>query len=268
MEEDYKSWEDLLNEEDQADAIPSETVLSDQDLSYLKNQVDLPEDVNALFDKQTELENKLKKLTGQGEPDPEEERIKLMYPIKVHTKESRLEDRQQKKEEEKKHFQKIKALEKKIAQRKAEERNNEKRKDAVRDLKNKQQLHQKWEQKKKENEDSFRTTLIENQRLQEKYDQQIMLAVSKKRERDQEKTRQLQKTIAKQEQIKQEKLNLKKRQKAEEEMYFNTKYERQSQKNKRSLQQKKDQLMVFNERRNALHRTKNYHRRKGDDMSI
>ena len=49
--------------------------------------------VQALLAEKDRLEAELKRLSGFGEPAPEDERVKRMYPVKVHTKDSRIEER-------------------------------------------------------------------------------------------------------------------------------------------------------------------------------
>lgn len=177
-EEDYKSWEDLLDEEE---SDGSDDNISEADLSYLKSQVDLPDDINALFKRQKELENNLKKLTGEGDLDPEQARMEKMYPIKVHTKESRIEQRKERREQENKHFQKIKSLKKKIANKVAERRANEKRKEVLKDLNNQRKILHRWEEKRKKSEAEHKKKLQEYEQRMVKLEEDRAAAVLNKR---------------------------------------------------------------------------------------
>jgi len=148
MEEDYKSWEDFLDEDEEV----SEKEASDQpDLEYLKDQVELPDSVKALLEKRQQAEDHLKQLTGEAPPDPEEERQRLMYPIKVHTKETRIEERQERKEQEKKHFLKLKTLEEKVANRRVEERRHIAQQEATEARKRRERIQAAWSARQEAN---------------------------------------------------------------------------------------------------------------------
>ena len=49
MEEDYKSWEDLIDEEEETISSDANKEISGDDLAYLKSQVEIPEEINRRF---------------------------------------------------------------------------------------------------------------------------------------------------------------------------------------------------------------------------
>lgn len=119
----YLTWQDLLAAEDAlADAaseqpITDPTATADGDDSWAPAApVQLPPDVEALLAEKARLEDELKRLTGMGEPKPEDERMKRMYPVKVHTKESRIEERRLRRHDEQQRLLKQRLLEAKRAQ--------------------------------------------------------------------------------------------------------------------------------------------------------
>lgn len=148
MEEDYKSWEDFLDEEEE---VAKEGASDQPDLEYLKDQVELPDSVKDLLEKRQQAEDHLKQLTGEAPPDPEEERQRLMYPIKVHTKETRIEERRERKEQEKKHFLKLKTLEEKIANRRVEERRHVAQQEATEARKRRERIQTAWSARQEAN---------------------------------------------------------------------------------------------------------------------
>src|SRR3954452_7533832 len=91
----YLSWEDLLAEDEaeNAQALRS-TPEGDAFLASAQAaDLELPSDLTALLAEKERLERELKKLTGEAAPDPEDVRRQQMFPVKVHTKESRIEER-------------------------------------------------------------------------------------------------------------------------------------------------------------------------------
>ena len=78
--------------------------------------VDLPPDVQALLAEKERLEDELARLARHGAPRPEEERMKRMYPVRVHTKESRIEDRRLRRHDEQQRMLKQRVLDKKLIQ--------------------------------------------------------------------------------------------------------------------------------------------------------
>ena len=85
----YLTWQDLLAEEPETDVTPAavgvetEPDQSAADVWSASGQITLPPDVEALLAEKDRLESELKRLSGFGDPPPEDERIKRMYPVKV-----------------------------------------------------------------------------------------------------------------------------------------------------------------------------------------
>jgi len=117
--ENYKSWQELLEDEPSSNSTPSLKQEIKQ-APVIDESVALPEEYQALLEQKKELEQRMKKLTGQAEPNREEERQQVMYPVKIHTKKSRIEERKQKKWEEQQALLKQRSLEQKKLQAKAE----------------------------------------------------------------------------------------------------------------------------------------------------
>jgi len=128
----YLTWQDLLEAEDaladtagdQPIADPA-TAAGGDDSWAPAAPVQLPPDVEALLAEKARLEDELKRLTGMGEPKPEDERMKRMYPVKVHTKESRIEERRLRRHDEQQRLLKQRLLEAKRAQAREAQRQAE-----------------------------------------------------------------------------------------------------------------------------------------------
>ena len=143
MSEDYIFWEDLLEEEraapvssDQSDSGSSSTaVTSLEDLL----DMDLPPELKSLFQERKHLEQQFLGLIGKGEPDPDEERKRLCFPVKAHTKESRLLDKRVEKRDEQRRIKNKKAQEQHLLQKQKE---LEKAKQAQEELDRKRKLAQ------------------------------------------------------------------------------------------------------------------------------
>jgi len=89
----YLSWEHLLAEEEAEPAQPSTPERKASPASPHAPEHELPSDLVALLAEKERLEKELKKLIGEAAPDPEDVRRQRMFPVKVHTKESRIEER-------------------------------------------------------------------------------------------------------------------------------------------------------------------------------
>ncbi|MGH9893802.1 MAG: hypothetical protein ACREA0_17820, partial [bacterium] len=95
----YLSWEDLLDDEPPEDAAgaaqPAATESVDRGgvVAGFPADFEPPQELQTLFAEKERLEQALKELTGEAEPSPEDERMKRMFPVKAHTKESRIEER-------------------------------------------------------------------------------------------------------------------------------------------------------------------------------
>ena len=126
----YLTWQDLLAEEagaeaptpGAADTCPDQPVA---DLQSAGGQITLPPDVEALLAEKDRLESELKRLSGSGDPRPEDERIKRMYPVKVHTKDSRIEERRLRRHDDHQRLLKQRALEAKLSTAREERRQAE-----------------------------------------------------------------------------------------------------------------------------------------------
>jgi hypothetical protein len=125
----YLTWQDLLAEEAETDVTPAPVEThSDQptaDVWSASGQITLPPDVEALLAEKDRLESDLKRLSGFGDAPPEDERIKRMYPVKVHTKDSRIEERRLRRHDDHQRLLKQRALEAKLSQAREERRQAE-----------------------------------------------------------------------------------------------------------------------------------------------
>ena len=125
----YLTWQDLLDEEDDTDVGPTTAGTHPDepavDLWSAGDQVTLPPDVQALLAEKDRLEAELKRLSGFGEPAPEDERVKRMYPVKVHTKDSRIEERRLRRHDDHQRLLKQRALEAKLSRARDERRQAE-----------------------------------------------------------------------------------------------------------------------------------------------
>ena len=131
-DETYLTWQDLLDEEedDGRSAAPGTPGTENPALLYgaparesaVESPLALPPDVQALMVEKERLEGEMARLTGQGPPRPEEERMRRMYPVRVHTKESRIEDRRLRRHDEQQRMLKQRMLEKKLVQARERER--------------------------------------------------------------------------------------------------------------------------------------------------
>jgi hypothetical protein len=130
-DETYLTWQDLLDEEEDGghSAVPGTPGTENPALLYgaparesAESPLALPPDVQTLMAEKERLEGEMAHLTGQGPPRPEEERMRRMYPVRVHTKESRIEDRRLRRHDEQQRMLKQRALEKKLVQARERER--------------------------------------------------------------------------------------------------------------------------------------------------
>ncbi|MFN8466286.1 MAG: hypothetical protein U0X20_12085 [Caldilineaceae bacterium] len=122
-DETYLTWQDLLDEEE-GDGPTGAPGDENSDLLYgaagagtaVESPVALPPDVQALMTEKERLEGEMARLTGQAPPRPEEERMRRMYPVRVHTKETRIEDRRLRRHDEQQRMRKQRVLERKLVQ--------------------------------------------------------------------------------------------------------------------------------------------------------
>src|SRR4051812_43734873 len=125
----YLTWQDLLAEEAETDVTPAPVETHSgplaADVWSASEQITLPPDVEALLAEKDRLESDLKRLSGFGDASPEDERIKRMYPVKVHTKDSRIEERRLRRHDDHQRLLKQRALEAKLSQAREERRRAE-----------------------------------------------------------------------------------------------------------------------------------------------
>jgi hypothetical protein len=195
----YLNWEDLLEGDDQtngssqADTIPPKS----RPLAELLDMDNVPGEIKALVEHGLGLERKVKNLVSGDDDDPDADRKRICYAVPVHTKETRIEERRQKREEELAVIRARRAQEKQRLVRKKERIRQEKRIDELErlrllkviakqkaiDLQNRQQdierkkhadrkMHERVTQAKMELlEEMKRERLIEQKWLQNKNEQ-------------------------------------------------------------------------------------------------
>ncbi len=100
---DYLDWRDLLDEEATA-AKPASPPHPGVDAAAPPDDPApaLPADIQALLAEKTRLEDELRALTGQSKPgaSPDDTRRQRCFPVKVHSKESRIEERRLRRHDE------------------------------------------------------------------------------------------------------------------------------------------------------------------------
>ncbi len=125
--EELITWQDLLSE--QGDSPPVREALTGSipaqsetkpviTLQELLQNKSLPRELGGLLEKRNELEQQFKMLTGQAEPEQDDERIKLMYPVFAHTKETRLQEKRLRARDERRGAAQRRRLEARLIDRK------------------------------------------------------------------------------------------------------------------------------------------------------
>ncbi|MGH8569949.1 MAG: hypothetical protein ACREXU_18575 [Gammaproteobacteria bacterium] len=149
--EQYLSWEDLLAEEANADASPAVPPVPAENAAAqglagpeVPGDFELPEELRTLFAERERLEQELKELTGEAEPRAEAERIKRMFPVKVHTKESRIEERRQRHRDELRRMLEKRVLEARQLQLMMELRREQQREELRRKAAEQQRVRERW----------------------------------------------------------------------------------------------------------------------------
>lgn len=124
---DYLDWRDLLDEEDATAARPSPPdpgvdAAAPADDPAIRPA--LPADIQALLAEKARLEDELRALSGQAKPGatPDDARRERCFPVKVHTKESRIEERRLRRHDEQLRLLAQRAAERASADRAAEQR--------------------------------------------------------------------------------------------------------------------------------------------------
>lgn len=127
---DYLDWRDLLDADD-ASASDEAEASDEAALSSAPGPAasgsaapELPPELQALLAEKTRLEDELRAMTGQAkkQADPEDARRDLCFPVKVHTKESRIEERRLRRHDEHLRLLAQRAAERAAAERRLEER--------------------------------------------------------------------------------------------------------------------------------------------------
>lgn len=171
----YQSWQDLLEEET---TLPPVVAGKNNALPEAgAEDIPLPEGYLHLLREKEELEHRLKQMTGHAAPDPETERQKLLYPVKVHTPESRIEERQLRKAEEQRRLQEQRALERQIAAKKAEVKAFEQKEETLKELKTRRLLHEKWQAEKAQQTVEEQLRIRQEQLLHESLNQKRTAAL-------------------------------------------------------------------------------------------
>lgn len=137
-EDAYLGWEDLL---DETPAEPDQSLptvagtLFAGDASPDPLALAIPEEVQALLEQQRTLENNLKALVGEGEQTLDDIRREKCFPVRAHTKESRIEDRRLNARDENLRMQKRARQARKSAEQRIQEQHN-----LQRELQNRERL--------------------------------------------------------------------------------------------------------------------------------
>jgi hypothetical protein len=141
---DYTTWEDLLDEEPpqgappaaaaesaprpadaQAAAAPSldpepaEPSRGESASGPALAGDEVPEELRALWKEREALEDQMRELTGQKRPDPDAGRRALLFPVPVHTKETRIAERRMRSDDEQRLLEHQRARERVLLERRA-----------------------------------------------------------------------------------------------------------------------------------------------------
>ena len=146
----YLSWEHLLDEdelEEAAEAAPG----SGLDAPHgLPADFALPPNIQALTRERERLEKELKQLTGAAEPDPEDERLARMFPVKVHTKETRIEERRLRQRDELLRMLEKRVMEQRRIAARMEQRREQLRAQLRQNTLEEQRLRERWARERRE----------------------------------------------------------------------------------------------------------------------
>jgi hypothetical protein len=122
---DYLDWRDLLDEEEAATtgAAPPQGTDAPAEADEPALTQALPADLQALMAEKARLEDELRALSGQAKPgtSPEDLRRERCFPVKVHTKESRIEERRLRRHDEQLRLLAQRAGERAAGERRAEQ---------------------------------------------------------------------------------------------------------------------------------------------------
>ena len=126
-------------------------------------EFELPLELLELLKEKERIENQLNALAGRAEPELDDVRHELCFPVKIHTKESRIEERRLKHRDERQRVMRQRALEQKIIA--------------------KRQMLAELEAKEQARQRSMEIRRVELQRRQK---QQALLELLQRRQREQE----------------------------------------------------------------------------------
>lgn len=162
----YLSWEELLDEDRVQAQAPEQA--AGADLGWLAvpaglpADFELPPDLRALSAERERLEKELKQLAGAAEPDPEDARLQRMFPVKVHTKESRIEERRLRQRDELLHMQAQRAIEQRRIASRLQQRREQIKAQLLRNAVDEQRLRERWARERREALlDAFRRRALE-----------------------------------------------------------------------------------------------------------
>lgn len=126
---DYLDWRDLLDEEEATAAArpaspPHPNVDAAAPADDPASKPALPADIQALLAEKARLEDELRALSGQAKPGagPDDARRERCFPVKVHSKESRIEERRLRRHDEQLRLLAQRAAERASAARAAQQR--------------------------------------------------------------------------------------------------------------------------------------------------
>lgn len=152
----YLSWEDLLEEEPPEDGseaarpAAAESVDRSGAGADFPTDFELPEGLQMLLAEKQRLEQALKELTGEAEPSPDDERMKRMFPVKAHTKESRIEERRLRRQDELRRMQEKRVMEDRRIVLRMDERREELKARLRRNEAEERGLRERWVRERRE----------------------------------------------------------------------------------------------------------------------
>jgi hypothetical protein len=206
-EQRYTSWEDLLEEDTPLGQESQKTTTAAENTTTAGPiDVPLPDAYAELLAEKKRLEDQLKKLTGQAEPDAEEKRQQLMYPVKVHTKESRLAERQKRRREARAALLKQRSLEKNLSARKLEIRAFEQKEEWLEQQKKQQLIEENLQQQRQKATQAVQQKQRKQDRLQQLLDERIQQAVEQKKMQQEALQQNIRMAEARREQLKAQRL--------------------------------------------------------------
>lgn len=126
---DYVDWHDLLDDDAAPAPAPAPAPGREQPAAPADLTRSLPPELQALLAEKSRLEDELRAMSGRGKPSPTDARRDRCFPVKVHTRESRIEDRRLAR-----HDEHLRLLAQRAGERAAAERRAEQQRQAEREL--------------------------------------------------------------------------------------------------------------------------------------